>query len=262
MLSTILAETAFTLPEVAQLGDQLSFTWPDDGSEREDASKEKLNVLCYAICHATWVRSWLNLEDFRKLDTIFKSAKFALERNSITDDEDKAIIAVSPGVQSGLRERVATFLTFKDEPDFYNRFPFELFYEMFVEGVLDWLIRSKRANYELRGCIWCGRWFEPTIARRGRFCGFQCRKRFNNARVSADTSVRTFKCYACDDARPLEEFSGLCLLTDAQCMITHVTEHMDDASMRYLCIRHVLETAPRWKRYIEPFITESLKETL
>jgi hypothetical protein len=259
MLHPIKFETAYTFAEVVEIGRQIK---NDDFYEDDD---------CYGtpyfaerIANASWARNMLEISESRHLEEIFKKATFTLDRNSFNEEPQDSIFLVSPGVRNKLREQVKQFDAWcrEQDGDPFSDFPRKLFQQLFDEGVLDWMIRSKRSNYELRGCIWCGRWFEPVIVRRGRFCSPSCRKRFNNARISADPSVRMFRCVDCQENRPLEEFSGLIKVSfGAECLIRPF-DATGAYPNPYLCIRHVLENAPKWKRYVEPFVTESLKENV
>jgi hypothetical protein len=244
--------TAFTLTEVLQFGRLLH----GDLVEAEHNGDDLWNVvhLLADVGHSVWVPRLLTVSDQRRLDSLFHEAHLVLHRNPLATREE-SVSLITPGVANDLRSRVASAIYEGSDSGQYQSFSdLGLWEEVLREAAVDWSFRAIRTNFEVRGCAMCGRWFEPQLANRSRFCGTSCRKQFNNIRTSGRDHVKAFTCESCDRQLSMDLFSGL------------QNSHEDDAVTplrigRYMaslnnlrCVACVQAKNPEWARYISPIV--------
>lgn len=209
------------------------------------------------LANAIWVRRLVSAELNTTIQGYINETPLHLQRNPFSG----AATLVTPGVSNGLRERV-TESERNSEEQSEGRFSTVgpiVFLEMLREGVLDWSLRTAtEEGYEVRCCAQCGRWFEPSLKGRSRFCSDKCRKTFNNLRNS-DSDRASFECKGCAQSRPMEEFAGLRFEDNERKTATplRMGSYGYGNPDNLCCVSCVRDKYPEWRRYIAPMETLS-----
>ncbi len=245
--------TAFTVTEVMGHARSLSH----DLGEAEYRGRDLWDIVEFweRLGNAAWVPRLLDIPRQKRLDSLIAQAPLSLHR-SMHSPREESITAVTPGVLNSLRERINDKMAEVDERNspYIGLSDAKLWQELEQEGAVDYLFKSVRSNFELRGCAQCGRWYEPQLANRGRFCSGECRKRFNNVRNSVKEEVKNFTCNCCNDTRSMDQFSGL--LFEAS---TDEISPLRIGPFRYhsesqWCLECVESQHKEWARYIAPLV--------
>jgi hypothetical protein len=248
----VLITTAFTLTEVLQFGRLLH----GDLAEAEYQGETLWNIvhLLADVGNSVWVPRLLTVSDQKRLDMLFHEAHLVLHRNPLAPREE-SVSLITPGVGNELRSRVALAIDESNERGQYRGFSnAELWEEVLREAAVDWSFRAIRTNFEVRGCAMCGRWFEPQLANRSRFCSTACRKQFNNIRTSGRDHVKSFTCESCERNLGMDLFSGLHNEREDD-SVTPLRIGRYLASLNNLrCVDCVQTHNPEWARYISPIV--------
>lgn len=247
-------ETAFNVTEVMQHAHGLE----DDLCEAEHTGETLWAIVHFweLLGNAAWVPRLMDIQRQRRLEALIAATPLSIYRNPLVPREE-SISAVTPGVVNALRERVAKSLA-----DSYDRSSGQyralgdekLWAELEGEAAVDFTFRSVLSNFELRGCAMCGKWYEPQLSNRGRFCGPECRKRFNNLRNSKKEEQRTFKCASHSETSGMELFSGLVQSRSAADATPLRIGRYYPLSEDLLCLDCVERAHPEWARYIAPLV--------
>lgn len=100
----------------------------------------------------------------------------------------------------------------------------------------------------------CGKWYEPQLSNRSRFCSTDCRKRFNNQKHSKREEQRSFVCAWRGETHPIDHFSGL-VHTDGDQPVTPLRiGALRSYSDKLWCLECVEKEQPLWARYIAPLV--------
>jgi hypothetical protein len=172
------------------------------------------------------------------------------------------VTLVTPGVLNGLKERVQAqrVASQQGSEGRLRAVDSTTYYEMLREGLVDWAIRTAAdEDYELRGCAQCGKWFEPTLRARSRFCSVRCRKSFNNFRNGSGAEYADFVCSGCGQTRSMEkEYAGLRFLAPTNPVTPLRIARYSLGVGDMCCVDCVRTTHKQWRRYIAPM--ESFSE--
>ena len=246
--------TAFSLTEVLQHGRALRADLVE--AEENDAELWSIVNLLQNVANSVWVPRLMTVADQRQLDALCNETHLTVHRNALAPREE-SVSLITPGLANDLRVRVAAEISASIERsgDLYHGLSDRaLWAEVLREAAVDWAFRAVRSGFEIRGCAQCGRWYEPQLANRSRFCTTDCRKKFNNLRAAKQKAYQTFHCGGCGRDLSMNAFSGL-----------H-REHKDDTVtplriQRYIplikgmrCLECVQDKNPEWNRYIAPLL--------
>jgi hypothetical protein len=255
-------ETAFSFLEVLQQTErereELDYFMEDhpvaEGVLQGWADTEK----ALRIANATWARRLIDSDMLAIIEGYLKATPLQVRRNAFAGTATLA----TPGLLSGLRDKVASERRNMEQNaggQFSTVAP-QTYLEMLAEGLVDWALRTAAdESYEVRGCTQCGKWFEPALKSRSRFCSDKCRKTFNNIRSSTDSDISNFVCAGCGTSRPMEEFAGLRFEDTEGKTATplRISRYMLGAE-DLCCVPCVRSSHPEWRRYIAPM--EKLSE--
>lgn len=248
-------ETAFNVTEVMQYARILEEDL-DMADVRDEVDLNEIVRFWETLGNAVWIPRLMSTERQRRLESLFAATPLTLQRNPLMARED-SISAVTPGVTTDLRQRVAAeidrlALTSNGR---YGAFGSQkLWSEVEREGAVDFALRSVRPNFELRGCASCGKWYEPQLTNRGRFCSADCRKRFNNLKHSKKEDQKFFACAWDGKMHSMEEFSGLHSGPEEHPVsILRIGNYTPNRETMW-CISCVEENEPLWVRYIAPLV--------
>jgi hypothetical protein len=260
-LNTGQVETAFSFVELLQQTDrerdELDEYFNDYpvGKEVEAAWAQTQKVLL--VANATWVPRLIDSEMLVAVEAYLRDTPLIVRRNAFAG----TVTFASPGVLTGLRDKVNTQRAASEQESRgqHSTVGPSVYAEILREGLVDWTVRTASPDgYEVRSCSECGKWFEPQLKLRSRFCSSECRKKFNNRRNSTDESVTQFVCGGCKQRRPLDEFAGL-RFDDPQRAVTPLRMGKYTFIDEILCCLHCVRSSyPEWRRYIAPM--ESLSE--
>jgi len=257
--------TAFTVAEVLQHARLLESDLDDvagdfDASEPRDDLKALREIVEFwtLVGNSAWVPRLLDIPRQWRLKKLIEETPLYLHRNPLASREE-SISAVSPGIVGNLRERVTEHINkgFEtSEGRYVSVSDLALWEELAREGSVDYAFRSVRPGFEIRVCAQCGKWYEPQLSNRSRFCSQDCRKRFNNIRNSAREEVKNFTCKLCGQKRSMELFSGLRYSDDesediiSPLRIAKYSFYPEDRC----CTDCVQSRHPEWARYIAPLV--------
>lgn len=258
--STAPVEAAFTFLDLLRQTDlereELAEGFEDNPFPEPWASLWADTEKALVVANATWVARLIDSDILATIEGYLKKTPLHLQRNAFAG----TVTLSTPGILDGLRDRVSAAKS-KSEVSTegqYSTVGPELYHAMLVEGVLDWTVRTAAdEGYEVRCCAECGKWFEPQLKARSRFCSPSCRKFFNNLRNS-DHSIATFECNGCEETRSMEDFSGLQFWALSDRAITPLRMCRYRQSARKCCLHCVRSSHQEWRRYIAPM--ESLSE--
>lgn len=252
-------ETAFSLAEVLnqtmeereEMGDYMEAPYPEGLVANWSLSDKVLR-----IGNATWVPRLIDSDMLAAIEGFLKETPLYVRRNAYA----RSVTLVTPGVLNGLKDKVQVQIA-ENESRTDGQYPtvgVDTYGEMVREGVVDWTIRTAAdEDYELRGCAQCGKWFEPTLKARSRFCSTKCRKEFNNLRNGAGADYATFTCAGCEESRPMEEFAGLSFtVKDSPVTPLRIAKYAL-AGKDMCCVHCVRAKYKEWRRYIAPMETLS-----
>jgi hypothetical protein len=209
------------------------------------------------IANGTWVRSLIDSDLAGVIEQQLTKSALRVHRNPYAG----SVAIVTPGVLERLADRIETDRHAReaDSDGQYSAVTPATFDAMIAEGIIDWVIRTGAdADYEVRACALCGKWFEPQLKARSRFCSPKCRKNFNNLRGS-DAHAARFTCGSCATERSMDEFAGLRFVESAKDTASplRITRYLfDDETL--CCVACVRCNFPEWRRYLAPM--ESLNE--
>lgn len=252
-------ETAFSFVDVLSEGvdieNEIDITLSGEFNSKAEQALDRMRSI-ERIANGTWARRLINSELAEVIQSYLKGAQLVLRRNPFSGET----ALVTPGVLNELRNRVAaTKRQSIDSSDgAFDAITQALYEEVVREGIVEWALRSEGDDYEVRRCAYCGKWFEPQLKGRSRFCSVKCRKGFNNLR-SSDGDASSFGCALCLAKKPMDEFSGL--TSEDPEGKTATPLRMGRYSPRannLCCVSCVRESHPEWRRYLAPM--ESLAE--
>ncbi len=222
----------------------------------ETKNAHRIASLLSTIAHAMWVPKVMSGAKFDALQVELESRPLTLVRDLFARDPEQLYSARTAAARSDVRDRVMNNWCFAG--DDARLTDMALFVEVCREGIVDWAVNSTRPNYEVRRCPWCGRWFEPQLSGRSRFCsGPRCRQEFNNARQSAQESVRSFDCDVCTGRVPLEEYAGLHRTEDPWEIESRIDTPLYIGRVREaeaVCVRCVRAHYPEWAKYVSTIV--------
>jgi predicted RNA-binding Zn-ribbon protein involved in translation (DUF1610 family) len=211
-----------------------------------------------SIANATWVGRIVDSDLLAVIERHLEETPLTVRRNAFAG----TVTLATPGVLGGLKDKVAKEQRESEEATQgrYSSVQPDTWRAMMREGLVDWTVRTAAdQDYEVRRCTSCGKWFEPQLKSRSRFCSPKCRKEFNNLRNSGREDVTSFLCAGCGETRSMDDFAGLRFASDEDKTATNLrmgryTRGGDDMC----CVECVRTKYPEWRRYIAPM--ESLSE--
>lgn len=251
---TASVETAFKVTEVMQYARVLDGDMTD--SESESEALWEIVHFWALLGNTVWVPRLMDIQRQQRLEQLVAATPLKLYRNQLLPREE-SVSAVTPGVTNGLRDRVrdSIYKVVANSNGQYSSVTDKgLWKELEGEAAVDFTFRSVRPNFELRGCAFCGRWYEPLLSNRGRFCGIDCRKRFNNLKHSKKDDQRTFQCAWDGQTHSMELFSGLVHQAEDDLVTPLRIGRYSSYSDNLWCIDCVERERPEWTRYIAPLI--------
>jgi hypothetical protein len=255
-------ETAFSFLELlAQTDlerDELDMYISDNPTPGQAAEMWDETEKVILIANATWVGRLIDADMLATIEGYLREAPLLVRRNAFAG----TVTLATPGVLNGLKDRALKEQRDRErETDGeFSTVSTKTFAAMLREGIVDWTVRTAAdGDYEVRSCTQCGKWFEPQLKSRSRFCSPKCRKDFNNLRNSAHDDVTMFKCGGCGENRPMDEFAGLRFEDSKGKTATPLRMgRYTRGGKRLCCVECVRTRYPEWRRYIAPM--ESLSE--
>jgi len=254
--------TAFTIAEVVDEARHLAI----DLNARDEVPGEWTDIprLTQAIAQGVWVPQFLDDPIVRsQIDAAISQTPLKIKFDYLAPAGEQ-VQAVTPGVLTNLRDRVDTAMRKANQnPDWewvryagLTRVPFEdlkLWREFLSEGIIDFIFRRSLPGFELRQCPApeCGRWFEPQLAKRGRFCSAACRFKFNNIRQNKDKGQ--FTCRDCNRRLTCDFFAGLEYAVSDDVSDLEPSTFSGDEIPLQVCVDCVAKHHREWLAYIAPF---------
>lgn len=243
-------ETAFSVIEVIQFARALGGELSDDGIESPD--HWEIVLFWELLSNAVWVPRLMDAPRQRRLENLISTTHLQLHRNPLMPREE-AVSAVTPGATNDLRQRVSNCISERAESTGRDALAdLKIWAELEREAAIDFAFRSVRPNFELRACAECGTRFEPQLSNRGRFCRTECRKRFNNARNSAQSEG--FTCAICEIGKGMDLFSGLAWTAENDAVSPLRMEAYHSKRQSRCCTDCVVREHREWARYIAPLV--------
>lgn len=246
--------TAFGFIETMQLVRHLRGELED--AEHHEGPLWETVQFWQVLANAIWVPRIMDIARQKRLEKLMSEATLTLHRNPLVSREE-SITAITPGILNQLRDRIATSMAEQEVGtggQYSALADVELWHELECEAAIDYLFKSVQPSFEVRGCAQCGKWYEPVLANRGRFCSAECRKRFNNLRASnKDELLKSFECANCEQTLSMDAYSGLREFDPNDSVSPLRISKFEFGSGRW-CADCVAEHRPEWKRYVAPII--------
>jgi hypothetical protein len=247
-------ETAFNVTDAMQYARALSGDLFD--AEVEPGPLWDIATFWELLGNAVWVPRLMSIQRQHRLEKLIAATPLSVYRDPLAPRAE-SVSAITPGVTNGLRERVAAAVNeavLDSNGQYSSISDIALWNEIEREAAVDFAFRSVRANFEIRGCASCGKWYEPQLSNRSRFCSTDCRKRFNNQKHSKRDDQRSFVCAWRGETVPIDHFSGLVHEDGDQPVTPLRIGHFKSYSDKMWCLDCVEKDQPLWSRYIAPLV--------